>query len=74
MGRDVIALLRFAGKHGFLRDAAIGLVSTALSDYRHLRARIGLQRYGEAEMIARLRRPGSPPRARPSISATIPGA
>ena len=54
MGRDVIALLRFAGKHGFLRDAAIGLVSTALSDYRHLRTRVGLQRYGEAEMIARL--------------------
>jgi ubiquinone/menaquinone biosynthesis C-methylase UbiE len=54
MARDVIALLRFAGKHGFLRDAVIGLVSTALSDYRHLRTRIGLQRYGEAEMIAKL--------------------
>ena len=54
MARDVIALLRFAGKHGFLRDAMIGLVSTALSDYRHLRSRVGLQRYGEAEMIAKL--------------------
>jgi len=54
MARDVIALLRFAGKHGFLRDAMIGLVSTALSDYRHLRSRVGLQRYGEVEMIAKL--------------------
>jgi ubiquinone/menaquinone biosynthesis C-methylase UbiE len=54
MPRDVIALLRFAAMHGFLRDALIGLVATALSDYRQLRARVGLQRYGEAEMIAKL--------------------
>jgi ubiquinone/menaquinone biosynthesis C-methylase UbiE len=54
MPRDVIALLRFALKHGFLKDALIGLVATALSDYRHLRTRVGLQRYSEAEMIAKL--------------------
>jgi ubiquinone/menaquinone biosynthesis C-methylase UbiE len=54
MPRDVIALLRFAATHGFLRDALIGLVSTALSDYRHMRARIGLQRYSETEMVAKL--------------------
>lgn len=54
MGRDVVALLRFAAAHGFLRDALIGLVSTALSDYRQLRSRVGLQRYGEADMIAKL--------------------
>jgi ubiquinone/menaquinone biosynthesis C-methylase UbiE len=54
MIRDVVALLRFALTHGFLRDALIGLVSTALSDYRQLRARVGLQRYSEAEMIAKL--------------------
>jgi ubiquinone/menaquinone biosynthesis C-methylase UbiE len=54
MGRDVLALLRFARKHGFLRDALIGLVSTALSDYRHLRRRVGLQRYSENAMIATL--------------------
>jgi ubiquinone/menaquinone biosynthesis C-methylase UbiE len=54
MAKDVIALLRFALKHGFLKDALIGLVSTALSDYRLLRTRVGLQRYGEAEMIAKL--------------------
>jgi ubiquinone/menaquinone biosynthesis C-methylase UbiE len=54
MPKDVIALLRFALTHGFLRDALIGLVSTALSDYRQLRAKVGLQRYSEAEMIAKL--------------------
>ena len=54
MGRDVAALLKFAARHGFFRDAMIGLVSTALSDYRQLRARVGLQRYSEAEMIAKL--------------------
>ena len=48
MGRDVMALLRFAASHGFLKDALIGLVSTALSDYRQLRSRVGLQRYSES--------------------------
>jgi ubiquinone/menaquinone biosynthesis C-methylase UbiE len=54
MVRDVIALLRFAMTCGFLRDALIGLISTALSDYRQLRARVGLQRYSEADMLAKL--------------------
>jgi ubiquinone/menaquinone biosynthesis C-methylase UbiE len=54
MPTDVYALLRFAAKHGFLRDALIGLLSTALSDYRQLRARIGLQRYSETDIIAKL--------------------
>jgi ubiquinone/menaquinone biosynthesis C-methylase UbiE len=54
MPRDVLALLRFAATHGFLKDALTGLLSTALSDYRQLRARIGLQRYSEAEMVAKL--------------------
>jgi ubiquinone/menaquinone biosynthesis C-methylase UbiE len=54
MPRDVIALLRFALTHGFLKDALTGLLSTALSDYRQLRARVGLQRYSEAEMVAKL--------------------
>ncbi|SHK17490.1 Ubiquinone/menaquinone biosynthesis C-methylase UbiE [Bradyrhizobium lablabi] len=58
MGRDVLALLRFAATHGFLRDALIGLVSTALSDYRQLRARVGLHRYSEAEMIEKLKAAG----------------
>jgi ubiquinone/menaquinone biosynthesis C-methylase UbiE len=54
MGRDVLALVRFAYKHGFLRDAIVGLISTALSDYRDLRKRVGLQRYSESEIIAKL--------------------
>jgi ubiquinone/menaquinone biosynthesis C-methylase UbiE len=55
---DVIALLRFAAKHGFLKDAMVGLVSTALSDYGKLRARVGLQRYSEAEITAKLAKSG----------------
>ena len=58
MGRDVLALLKFAGAHGFLADALYGLASTALSDYRQLRTRIGLQRYSERDMIAKLERAG----------------
>ena len=54
MVRDVAALLRFALTHGFLKDALIGLVSTALSDYRQLRSKVGLQRYSEAGMVAKL--------------------
>jgi ubiquinone/menaquinone biosynthesis C-methylase UbiE len=54
MPSDVIALLRFAFKHGFLKDALIGLISTALSDYRQLRSKVGLQRYSEQEITAKL--------------------
>ncbi len=54
MGRDVLALLKFARAHGFLKDALYGLASTALSDYRQLRSRVGLQRYSESEIIAKL--------------------
>src|SRR5215475_3181767 len=45
MPTDVYALLRFAAKHGFLKDAVLGLLATLLSDYRQLRTRLGLQRY-----------------------------
>lgn len=54
MARDVLALLKFAASHGFLKDAFYGLASTALSDYRQLRTRVGLQRYSEDEMIEKL--------------------
>jgi ubiquinone/menaquinone biosynthesis C-methylase UbiE len=54
MPTDVYALLRFAAKQGFLKDALKGLLSTALSDYRQLRSRIGLQRYSEKEITAKL--------------------
>jgi ubiquinone/menaquinone biosynthesis C-methylase UbiE len=58
MGRDVLALLKFAARHGFLKDALIGLISTALSDYRQLRTKIGLQRYSEQEIVAKLEKAG----------------
>ena len=58
MFSDVIALLRFAAQHGFLKDALVGLVSTALSDYRLLRSKVGLQRYSEAEITAKLAKSG----------------
>ncbi|QAU49079.1 class I SAM-dependent methyltransferase [Bradyrhizobium guangzhouense] len=58
MARDVTALLSFGLRHGFLKDALVGLVSTALSDYRHLRSRIGLQRYSEGEITAKLKAAG----------------
>jgi ubiquinone/menaquinone biosynthesis C-methylase UbiE len=54
MASDVTALLRFGTAHGFLKDALVGLVRTALSDYRRLRTSVGLQHYSEAEMIAKL--------------------
>lgn len=31
-------------------------MATALSDYRELRTKIGLQRYGEVEMLAKLKK------------------
>lgn len=58
MVRDVTALLSFGLRHGFLKDALVGLVSTALSDYRHLRTRIGLKRYSEDEITAKLKTAG----------------
>jgi ubiquinone/menaquinone biosynthesis C-methylase UbiE len=58
MARDVVALLRFAVAHGFLIDALFGLARTALSDYRQMRSRIGLKRYSEADMLAKLKAAG----------------
>lgn len=52
---DAVALLSFARKYSFLKDAVEGLLHTAMSDYRTLRARLGLARYDEAAMIAKLR-------------------
>lgn len=55
---DVAALLKLAAKNGFLSDALWGLARTALSDYWQLRQSIGLQRYSEADMIAKLNAAG----------------
>ncbi|GJD64839.1 class I SAM-dependent methyltransferase [Methylobacterium frigidaeris] len=51
---DATALLAFARRDGFLPAALLGLARTFLSDYRALRRRLGLARYDEAEMLARL--------------------
>ncbi|MBN8967220.1 MAG: class I SAM-dependent methyltransferase [Rhizobiales bacterium] len=64
--RDAWALLRFGARHGFLIDTVIGLVRTALSDYRRLRQSVGLQRYSEAAIIDRLRAAGFDPRRAPA--------
>ena len=54
MFRDVMALLGFSQRHNKQKDTQNGLISTALSDYRQLRTRIGLQRYSEDEITAKL--------------------
>lgn len=55
---DVVALLKLAAKNGFLTDALWGLARTALSDYWQLRQSIGLQRYSETDMLAKLKAAG----------------
>ncbi len=64
--RDAWALLRFGARHGFLIDTIIGLVRTALSDYRRLRQNIGLQRYNETAIIGKLRAAGFDARRAPA--------
>lgn len=51
---DALALLRFAARQGFLIAAVGGLARTFFSDYRHVRASLGLRQFDEAEMIALL--------------------
>jgi SAM-dependent methyltransferase len=51
---DAAALLRFAAANGFLIDAVGGLARTFFSDYRKLRAELGLTRYAEDELIGML--------------------
>jgi SAM-dependent methyltransferase len=55
---DTLALLDFAFKGGFLFAALIGLVRTALSDYRKLRDRLGLTRYTQEQMLTLLQKHG----------------
>jgi SAM-dependent methyltransferase len=51
---DALSLLRFAAANGFLLAALAGLARTTVSDYRRLRNRLGISRYGEAAMIEKL--------------------
>lgn len=55
---DAKALLGFAFKGGFLIPSLIGLVRTALSDYRKLRNQLGLSSYTEAEVKTLLEQAG----------------
>ena len=77
---DALALLRFAKANGFLLAALGGLVRTVFSDYWRLRTRIGLTRYSEAEMTARLarlgfhRHPGADQYRAYQLAHDVPGA
>lgn len=51
---DAMALLKFGWREGFVVSAFAGLARTALSDYRKLRASLGLETYSEADFIALL--------------------
>lgn len=62
---DALALLRFAGRGGFLGAAGLSLVRTAVSDYRTLRSRLGLSHYTETGMIGLLERAGFKAERRP---------
>ena len=55
---DVIALLRYAARNGFLFAALLGLARTAVSPYRKLRSRIGIAQYTESAFMQELRSAG----------------
>ena len=55
---DLVALLGPATRHGFLGAALVGLVRTFFSNYRRLRADLGLTNYTEADFIALAYRAG----------------
>lgn len=55
---DASQLLAFAWRGGFLTAALAGLVRTALSDYRKLRAELGLSTYTEAAITQLIREAG----------------
>lgn len=52
---DALALLRFGWQDRFLGAAVLGLVRTAVSDYRRVRATLGFSTYSEAEVLSILR-------------------
>jgi SAM-dependent methyltransferase len=51
---DALALLRFGAANGFFLAAVHGLFRTVLSDYWRLRSTIGLARYDEGAITAKL--------------------
>ncbi len=65
---DVLALLRFAAREHFFVAALTGIVRTVFSDYRKLRAELGLTRYRANEMLSKLKAADfSPERAENNI-------
>ena len=55
---DALVLLRYAVRNRFFVAAVIGLTRTVISDYRAMRARLGIACYGEAELLSKLRAVG----------------
>jgi SAM-dependent methyltransferase len=55
---DVLALLRFAARERFFMAALAGIVRTVFSDYRTLRAELGLTRYSGRDMLNKLQMAG----------------
>lgn len=65
---DAVALLRFGWEGGFLTGAFVGLVRTFFSDYRNLRARLGLSTYDESDILSLVESAGfTASRRRPNI-------
>jgi SAM-dependent methyltransferase len=65
---DALALLKFGARDGFFVAAVLGLLRTAFSSYWTLRSSLGLSRYDEAAILARLRAAGYlPKRAQDNI-------
>jgi predicted TPR repeat methyltransferase len=52
--RDAMALLRYAAANRFLLAALAGLTRTICSEYRAVRAQLGIACYSEAEFMMRL--------------------
>ncbi len=62
---DAVSLLRFGREGGFLIAAGLGLAKTFFSDYRKLRAELGLSFHDAHEMLAILDHAGFEARRRP---------
>ncbi|HVT55258.1 MAG TPA: methyltransferase domain-containing protein [Xanthobacteraceae bacterium] len=58
MAKDALSLLGFAAKKGFLIAAVLGLARTVFSDYGKIRAKLGLSKYSEAEILGILQGAG----------------
>lgn len=58
MVQDAFSLLKMGAQHGFFVAACVGLVKTALSNYRHLRKNLGFTQLCESELREILARHG----------------